>query len=220
MNQCSRQNEKNSIEKDFYKLMNNSDFRYDCCNNLDNCQFVPIFDELQEITYLKRYYNYFDQKVSSFVSSDLIRQEIEEKYNDSLMELSKDDKYYEIKLSTLNTEKVSLQKLLRILTKKNKRNKKRTLYHYLKRQVYRNNKIKSLIDFDEEYISSVKSLAIKKEAKVNLTTRFLNGKMLMLSITPIQSFVYNLSYVFMFPYNVVKEIYKKMKFKNIFCFKI
>ena len=88
--------------------MNNSDFRYDCCNNLHNCQFVPIFDELQGITYLKRYYNYFDSKVLSFVSSDLIRQEIEGKYNDSLMKLSKDDKYYEIKLSLLNTEKVSL----------------------------------------------------------------------------------------------------------------
>ena len=103
MNQRSRQNVKNSIEKDFYKLMNNSVFGYDCRNNLDNCQFVPIFHERQEITYLKRY-NYFDSKVSSFVSSDLIRQELEGKY-DSLMKLSKDNKYYEIKLSTLNTEK-------------------------------------------------------------------------------------------------------------------
>ena len=41
----------------------------------------------------------------SFVTRDLIRQEIEEKYNDSLMKLSKDDKYYEIKFSTFNTEK-------------------------------------------------------------------------------------------------------------------
>ena len=90
MNQRSRQNAKNSIEKDFYQLMNNSNFGYDCRNNLDNCQFVPIFDELQEITYLKRYYNYFDSKVLSFVSSDLIRQEIEEKCNDSLMKLSKE----------------------------------------------------------------------------------------------------------------------------------
>ena len=58
--------------------------------------------------------------------------------------------------------------------------KKRTLYHYLERQeeAYRNNKFKSLIDFDEEYLSSVKSLAVKKETKVNLTTRFLNGKCL------------------------------------------
>ena len=59
--------------------MNNSNFGYDCHNNF---QLVPIIDELQEIIYLKRYYNYFDSKVSSFVSSDLIRQEIEEKYND------------------------------------------------------------------------------------------------------------------------------------------
>ena len=101
MNQSSRFNAKNLIEKDFYKHMNNSDFGYYCCNNLDNCRFVPIFDELQGITCLKRYYNCFDSKVSS----DLIREEIEEKYNDSLMKSWKDDKYYKIKLSTLNTEK-------------------------------------------------------------------------------------------------------------------
>ena len=54
MNQCSRQNAKNSIEKNFNKLMNNSNFGYECRNNLDNCQFLPIFDELQVISYLKR----------------------------------------------------------------------------------------------------------------------------------------------------------------------
>ena len=59
----------------------------------------------KEITYLKRYYNYFDSKVSSFVSSKLIRQEIEEIFNDIKMNLSKHKKFYEIKLSTLNAEK-------------------------------------------------------------------------------------------------------------------
>ena len=56
MNQKSRQESKNHIEKDFYKLMNNSNFDYDCHNNLDNCKFVPIFDELKELTYIKRYF--------------------------------------------------------------------------------------------------------------------------------------------------------------------
>ena len=49
--------------------------------------------------------------------------------------------------------------------KKSKDKKKRTLHHYLDRQeeAYRDSKIKSLIDFDEEYVSSAESLAIKKE---------------------------------------------------------
>ena len=49
----------------------------------------------------------------------------------------------------------------------------------------------------------MKSLAIKKETKVNLTTRFLNRKMLMFSKTSIYVDV------FMFPDDVVKEIYEK-----------
>ena len=91
INQKSRQNAKNSVEKDFYKLMNNSNFGYDCRNNLDNCKFVPIFDELKEITYNKKYYNFFDPKVPKFVTSDLISQEIEEKYNDDIIKISAED---------------------------------------------------------------------------------------------------------------------------------
>lgn len=59
--------------------MNDSIFGYNCRNNLDNCQFVPVFGEFQEIAYIERYCNYFDSKLSSFVLSDLTRQEIEEK---------------------------------------------------------------------------------------------------------------------------------------------
>ena len=86
-------------------------------------------------------------------------------------------------------KKVNALKLLKILIKKKRMKKKRTLYHYLDRQeeAYRNNKTKSLIDFDDEYVSSVKSLAMKKEAEVNLATSFLNGKMLIFSKTSIQS---------------------------------
>ena len=53
----------------------------------------------------KKYYNYFEQKVSKFVTADLIKQEIDEIYNDSLMKLSKDDTFYEIKLSSIKTER-------------------------------------------------------------------------------------------------------------------
>ena len=54
MNQKSKKESKNNIEKDFYKLMNNSNFGYDCQNNIDNCQFVLIFEEYKEVTYVER----------------------------------------------------------------------------------------------------------------------------------------------------------------------
>ena len=71
------------------------------------------------------------------------------------------------------------------LNNKRKKKKKRT-------------KVKSLIDFDEEYSCSISSIATEKSKKVNLTTRFLNGKMLMFRKVSITSFLYDLIDVFMF----------------------
>lgn len=42
MNHVWRQNVKTDAEKDFYKLMNNSNFGYDCQNNADNCYLTNI----------------------------------------------------------------------------------------------------------------------------------------------------------------------------------
>ena len=58
MNQKSRQNAKNSIEKDFYKLMNNANFGFDCRNNANNLKFEPLIDELNELTYIKKYQSF------------------------------------------------------------------------------------------------------------------------------------------------------------------
>ena len=79
MNQTSSQQSKNNVEKDFYKSMNNSNFGYDCRNNLDNCKFVLICDECKEITYINRYHNIFDSRVSEFVTADLLKADLEEK---------------------------------------------------------------------------------------------------------------------------------------------
>ena len=118
MNQNSREKFKSSIEKGFYKLLNNSNFGYDCRNNLDNCQFVPIFDEYKEVTCVGRYFNFFDPRVSQFVTGDFVRQEIEEKYNDKLIKLDKEDKFYPIKLNSLNAERLSSEEAAEIFDKK------------------------------------------------------------------------------------------------------
>ena len=36
MNQVSRQNAKTDVQKDFFELMNNVNFGYDCRNNAEN----------------------------------------------------------------------------------------------------------------------------------------------------------------------------------------
>ena len=56
MNQVSRQNAKTKFEKDFYKLLSNANFGYDCRNNANNCFFAPVFDEIEELSYLKKHF--------------------------------------------------------------------------------------------------------------------------------------------------------------------
>ena len=48
MNLVARQNAQTYVGKDFYKLMNNANFGYDCRNNADNYYFPPIYDEIDE----------------------------------------------------------------------------------------------------------------------------------------------------------------------------
>ena len=54
-----------------------------------------------------------------------------------------------------------------------------------KNEALTNQKVKRLIDFDEEYSSSIRSIAIDIRS---MTSRFLNGKMLMFSKLSIKSF--------------------------------
>ena len=54
--------------------MDTSNFGYDCRNNLYNCKFIPIFNEYKKLTYIHRYHNIFDHKVSQFVTGDLLRE--------------------------------------------------------------------------------------------------------------------------------------------------
>ena len=117
-------------------------------------------------------------------------------------------------MNTINDQKISdLEAAANFEKKKNKNKKRLNLVDFSERKskTLRNKKVKALIDFDEEYSSSIKSLAVKQSNKVNLTTRYLNGKMLMFSKVSIKSFVYDLIDVFMFPNEEIKKIYAEFK---------
>ena len=114
-----------------------------------------------------------------FITIDFIQADIEEKYNDSMMKLSKNDKFYEVKVSAIKSGRRQSLDSLESFDKKNKRiEKKWTIIDYTEHKViaHKNNKIKSIIDFDEEQANSIKSLAVEKRIKHSTDSKIYERK--------------------------------------------
>ena len=96
MNQKARQTAESKVEKDFYKLLNNSNFGIDCGNAVDNCTLEPIYDDFSEIAYIKNYAAIFnDDSFRDFFSPPLLREEIIQTYEAKIFALNRKDPTYE-----------------------------------------------------------------------------------------------------------------------------
>ena len=107
-----------------------------------------------------------------------------------MIKLDKEDKFYAIKLDTINDQRLSdLEAAENFEQKKKKKKKRLNLADFSERksEALRNQKVKAMIDFAKEYSSSIKSLAVKQRDKVNLKTIYLNGKIIMFSEVSIKS---------------------------------
>ena len=95
MNHKARQKAVSRVERDFCKLLNNSNFGIDCRNNIDNGILEPIYDEISEIAYIKKFDNIFDnEKYVQFSEANIVTQEVNEKYNWLILNLDKNDPTY------------------------------------------------------------------------------------------------------------------------------
>ena len=72
-NKVARQNAKTDMEKKFYKLINNSNFGYDCRKNFDNCFLDLAIDELEEMYYTPKHQSLFDPSLKDFFSTNSFR---------------------------------------------------------------------------------------------------------------------------------------------------
>ena len=199
------------LEKDFFKIANNANFSYDSRNDLDNSKFFLIFDELNETSYLKKYYNFFGNRVSKFVLSDLLERKIDEKFNDKEMNIQKNDPLQDIKLTALNNKRKEDVEPFEIFKQKQTGQKrKRTIKDYMARHE-NDSKNKTIIDFNNDQTTSIKFVAVHKTLAVNLTTLFMKEKMLKFSKTSSCSFVCGLidAFCFLLENQAVKSIYEK-----------
>ena len=98
--------------------------------------------------------------------------------------------------------------VLQFKEKEKSSKKKRTIASYNERmeEANKNIKVKSIIDIESQNSSSIKSMAIKKNITIKITTRFTKGKMLMFSKVSLKSYVYDIIDVFCFPNEEVREI--------------
>ena len=109
MNQKTRQKATSSVERDFYKLLNNSNFGIDSRNNIDNCVLEPLYDEIGEISYIKKFTASFGDDTFRYLFSPCVmREEICTEYKTKVLFLSKNDLCYEVKKEYLKKKRMNI----------------------------------------------------------------------------------------------------------------
>ena len=64
-----------------------------------------MFEETEEISYVKKYQNIFDPEVSDFISTELLEMEVEDSFNNKLIKLDQNDPYYKAKKNSLDIQR-------------------------------------------------------------------------------------------------------------------
>ena len=129
--------------------------------------------------------------------------------------MKNDHLFKSAKTNSIKNKKCKYLDALETLKKKIKRSKKRKLTKYVKTKFddsFKNRKTKTMIYFDQDEFNSIKSKVVKGNTIINVTLRFIKGKMLMFAKVLLKSFVYDLIDDFYFPTEEVRKIYNQSSF--------
>ena len=122
MNQKAKQEAPDKVESDFCKLLNNANFGYDCRNNLDNCTFQPINNEINELSFIKRYNsNLYDKDLEQFITTRVLQEDIDERFNNERQKIKETDKFFAAKLRSIENRRNAENEALESFKKREKK---------------------------------------------------------------------------------------------------
>ena len=134
--------------------------------------------------------------------------------------MKEDDRFKNARIAELENEKKTNIDSLNCLKQKEKKSKKRKIkdVNIQIDDAIKNKKIKTKIDFDKNKCNSIKSIIVKTDTNIDVSSRFIKGKMLMFAKLSLKSFVYDMIDVFCFPNNEIQEIYDYYRIEKCFLY--
>ena len=221
MNQKSRQKANSPVEKDFFKPLNNSNFRIDCRNNIDNFTTEPLYDDTGEIAYIKKFISIYDNDdFKDFFSPQHMKGEVIQLFQNKIMHLDKNDSTYEARKQYHN-DKME-EELDAVESFENAKNKNKQKLHQINGKIENcldPRKAKMLLEFPDREVVSIKLFAIKKSHNIKVTTLLMSGKLLFAKLS-LKSFIHKLIETCCFPSEKTKQIFDKYMIEKVELFHI
>ena len=101
--------------------MNNVNFGFDCRNNVNNFKFEPLIDEINELTYIKKHYNFFDSIINNFVNSEILEKNIIQEFEQEIALVKDNDPFKNARIVELENKRQTDIDSLECLKKKEKK---------------------------------------------------------------------------------------------------
>ena len=147
-----------------------------------------------------------------------MREEIYLEYNQKLLPLDKNHSTYEVSKEYLKNKMEEDIDAVNSFEQKFKKGKWKRKFQDIDSKVadaVDSRKTKMILEFNNWESASIKSFAVKERNHINVTTRFLSGKMLMSTKLLLMSFIYKILEIFCFPDENVQTIFEKYDIEKV-----
>ena len=150
-----------------------------------------------------------------------MEQKVNQDFDQEIALIKHDDPFKNARFKELENKKLTDIDSLECLKKKEKRKKKRKIkddFDVRTENLLSNKKVKTIINFENNECNSIKSLVVKGNTTIDVSSRFIKGKMLIFAKLSIKSFVYDMIDVFCFPNEEIQRIYDYYEIEKCFLY--